>query len=72
MASKSFRQVLILLETLGDLQSKIKQVTGEIRKLEPQWRCTSLEIVSNRLVKTVTDLQTRASCIGSKSLSLIN
>ena len=68
MASKSFQVSIDFIGNISDLQSKIKQVTGEISKIGATSGGVQVQKQFEQLVKTVTDLQTRASQpIGSKA-----
>ena len=68
MANKSFQVSIDFIGNVSDLQSKIRQVSGEISKIGATSGGAQIQKQFEQLIKTVTDLQTRASQpIGSKA-----
>lgn len=59
MASKSFQVSIDFIGNVNDLQSKIRQVTGEINKIGSTSGGAAVQKQFDQLTKSVTDLQTR-------------
>lgn len=67
MSGKSFQVSIDFIGNIGDLQSKIKQISSEINKIGTTSGGAAIQKQFEQLTKTVTDLQTKASQpIGSK------
>ena len=59
MANKSFQVSIDFIGNVSDLQSKIRQVTGEINKIGSTSGGAAVQKQFDQLTKSVTDLQTR-------------